>query len=30
LAAATAVVLFLIILFFTWLQRRVTGTSQAT
>ena len=30
LAAATAVVLFLIILVFTWLQRRVTGTSRAT
>jgi multiple sugar transport system permease protein len=30
LAAATAVLLFLIILSFTWLQRRVTGTSRAT
>ena len=30
LAAATAVLLFLIILVFTWLQRRVTGTSEAT
>jgi multiple sugar transport system permease protein len=30
LAAATAVLLFLIILVFTWLQRRVTGTSRAT
>jgi multiple sugar transport system permease protein len=29
LAAATAVVLFFIIVAFTWLQRRVTGTSQA-
>ena len=29
LAAATAVVLFLIILVFTWLQRRVTGKSEA-
>jgi multiple sugar transport system permease protein len=28
LAAATAVVLFFVILLFTWLQRRVTGTSQ--
>jgi multiple sugar transport system permease protein len=30
LAATTAVLLFLIILVFTWLQRRVTGTSQET
>ena len=29
LAAATAVLLFVIILIFTWLQRRVTGTSEA-
>ena len=29
LAAATAVLLFLIILLFTWLQRRVTGSSGA-
>ena len=29
LAAATAVLLFFIILIFTWLQRRVTGTSEA-
>ena len=29
LAAATAVLLFVIILFFTWLQRRVTGSSEA-
>lgn len=29
LAAATAMLLFVIILIFTWLQRRVTGTSEA-
>jgi multiple sugar transport system permease protein len=28
LAAATAIVLFLIILVFTWVQRRITGTSE--
>ena len=29
LAATTAVLLFIIILIFTWIQRRVTGTSEA-
>jgi multiple sugar transport system permease protein len=29
LAAATAVLLFFVIILFTWLQRRVTGTSEA-
>jgi multiple sugar transport system permease protein len=30
LAAATAVLLFFVIVIFTWLQRRVTGTSETT
>jgi multiple sugar transport system permease protein len=30
LAAAISVILFVIILFFTWVQRRVTGTSEGT